>query len=70
MSAEPQVARSTVPVEHELDPMTKERTGRTRASQWVRRTLRFQAVPPSQRGDAPFTEGPRQAVGEREEGHP
>lgn len=29
-------------------------TGRSRSSQWTRRTLRFQAVPPSQRGDAPF----------------
>jgi hypothetical protein len=40
--------------EHELDPVTHERTGRTRTSQWVRQTLRLHAVPPSERGDAPF----------------
>lgn len=41
--------------EHELDPVTKERTGRTRRSQWVTQTIRRNAVPPSKRGDAPFT---------------
>lgn len=41
-------------IEYELDPATFERTGRTRQTQWARRTLRREAVPPSERGDAPF----------------
>lgn len=41
-------------IEHELDPATMMRTGRTRRAQF-QRTLRWQAVPPSERGDMPFT---------------
>lgn len=45
-----------IPIEHELDA-NKERTGRTRRAQFLR-TMRWQAVPPSQRGDMPFTPPP------------
>lgn len=41
--------------EHELTAIDGERTGCVRRSQWIRRTMRYQAVPPSERGDAPFT---------------
>lgn len=41
-----------IPIEHELDA-TMTRTGRTRRWQFLR-TMRWQAVPPSQRGDMPF----------------
>jgi hypothetical protein len=36
-------------LEYELDA-DGQRTGRTRTSQWVRKTMRWQAVPPSERG--------------------
>jgi hypothetical protein len=41
-------------IEYELDPVTLERTGRTRRTQF-RRTMRYQAVPPSARGAQDFT---------------
>jgi hypothetical protein len=43
-------------LEYELDA-DGQRTGRTRTSQWVRQTMRYQAVPPSERGDAGFVDG-------------
>jgi hypothetical protein len=40
-------------MEHELDPVTLLRTGRTRRAQF-RRTMRYLAVPPRARGDVGF----------------
>lgn len=50
-----------LPVEHELDA-TMTRSGRTRRAQFTP-TMRYQAVPPSEREAMPF-EGPHRVSGD------